>query len=533
MTIFSSITKLIFLLCLLFSAGVQADTTWQEQSSRHLENLLQSNPEQLPELDEPAIREFYKERKYQPLWSDANGPLQRAFELLHAIIHARHEGLKPSDYYLEKIRKNWALNASIQLDLLLSAALYRYSHHVYSGRFNPLELDIDWHIEKKTLNAGNLFSFVASNQSIAELLDELPPQHSGYQLLKKELRRLRGLEHQGGWQNFEAGPILQLGVQHSQIVQLRQRLEISGEKAEAVLPAIDIFNHGLAEEVERYQQSRGLAVDGKVGPQTRETLNSTVIERIRQIRINMERWRWMPRKLGKRYLMVNMTGFELYIVDNGSTVLNMPVIVGKSFRSTPSFSGLVSLMEYNPYWTIPTNLAINDIIPQQIKNPSYFANKTIKLFRGWGDNVREIDPQTVDWSQLDEEHFPYWLRQEPGPKNSLGRIKFLFSNPHEIYLHGTPDIYLFDRVVRAFSSGCIRVKDPVQLASYLLNDGSQEKEEEILANIHLATNQSVVLPVAVPIYLVYWTAWVDPDGRLNFRDDIYGRDASLNGFFDD
>jgi murein L,D-transpeptidase YcbB/YkuD len=272
-------------------------------------------------------------------------------------------------------------------------------------------------------------------------------------------------------------------------------------------------------------------VDGRVGPQTRRALNITVAEKIRQVRINMERWRWMPRQLGKRYLVVNITGFELYIMENGSVVLAMPVIIGRSYRATPSFSGLISYMEYNPYWTVPENMALEDFIPQQIRDASFFEKKSFKLYRGWGENAREIDPQTVDWSRLDKDHFPYWLRQDPGPKNALGRIKFLFSNPYEIYLHGTPDKHLFDRVVRTFSSGCIRVKDPVRLAAYLLNDGSQQMEEDILADIHLGTKQGVRLPVAVPIYLVYWTAWVDSDGGMNFRRDIYGRDAWFNRFF--
>jgi len=137
----------------------------------------------------------------------------------------------------------------------------------------------------------------------------------------------------------------------------------------------------------------------------------------------------------------------------------------------------------------------------------------------------------VDWRKIDPDRFPYWMRQDPGPKNALGRIKFLFSNPYEIYLHGTPDKHLFDRAVRAFSSGCIRVKDPVRLAAFLLNDGTQQMEEEVLANIHLGSNQGVTLPIAVPIYLVYWTAWVDQGGKMNFRDDIYDRDARLNELF--
>jgi murein L,D-transpeptidase YcbB/YkuD len=320
-------------------------------------------------------------------------------------------------------------------------------------------------------------------------------------------------------------------VQHKQVVQLRQRLVKIGDLVECALCSIDIFDHGLEEAVKRYQLRHGLEADGRVGPETRQSLNIPVAEKIMQIRINMERWRWMPRKLGQRYLLVNMTGFELYLMENDSTELSMPVIIGKAYRATPSFSGLVSRMEYNPYWTVPGNMTVTDFVPRLIKDSSYLSKKSIKLYRGWGANAQEIDPQTVNWSGLNKDRFPYWLRQDPGPENALGRIKFLFSNPYEIYLHGTPDRHLFDRLVRTFSSGCIRVKDPVQLAAYLLNDSSLEMEEEILSNIHLGSNQGVDLPVAIPIYLVYWTAWVGGDGEMNFRHDIYRRDAQLKNLF--
>ncbi|MBE9559369.1 MAG: L,D-transpeptidase family protein, partial [Proteobacteria bacterium] len=454
--------------------------------------------------------------------------------LLYVIIHAEDEGLEPSDYYLGEIKKYWESKQpgdSIHLDLLLTAALFRYSNHVYSGRFNPHDLDADWHIKNSPLNVRSLFADVAKKESIAQTLKELPPQHSGYRLLKKELRRFRDLKQQGDWQKFKKGPTLEPGMHHRQVKQLRKRLEITGDLIECCLRDIDIFDQTLAEAVKRYQLRHGLQADGRVGGQTRRSLNITADARVKQIRINMERWRWLPRKLGKHYLMVNMTGFELYLMENGSSVLSMPVIIGKAYRSTPTFSGRVSTMEYNPYWTIPENMAIEDMIPRLIRDPSFLEKRSIRLFRGWAD-AQEIDPKTVDWRKVDKDNFPYWMRQDPGPENALGRVKFLFSNPYEIYLHGTPDKHLFDRVVRTFSSGCIRVKDPVQLASYLLNDGSQQMEEEILANIHLGTNQKLSLSITVPIYLVYWTAWTDQDDRVNFRDDIYGRDIPLNSAFD-
>lgn len=532
---FFCFVRVFFLLGLLFSAGAQADVLWEAQASRHLEQLLKSHPVHLLELDNPAVMDFYRERRYKPLWLNAKGRLKRADDLLHVIVHAEDEGLEPPDYYLEEIRKYMysnVLSESIYLDLLLSAALYRYSNHVYSGRINPREVDAEWYIQNKPLDSQSLFADVASKESIVQLLEGLSPRHPGYQLLKEQLRRFRHLVKQGEWQRFEPGRVLEPGVQDSQVGQLRKRLKITGDLVAGSLPDMDMFDTTLAEAVMRYQIRHGLKVDGHVGPQTRKAMNITLRERIRQIRINMERWRWLPRELGNRYLMVNLTGFELYIMENDSRVLDMPVIIGKSYRSTPSFSSLISHMVYNPYWMIPRNLALKDIIPKQIHDPSYFAEKSIKVYSGLGKDAREIDPGTVNWDQLNKKHFPYWLRQDPGPKNALGRLKFLFPNPYDVYLHDTPDRHLFEQDVRTLSSGCIRVKDPIRLAAYLLNDASPQMEEKVLANIHLGSNQGVSLSQPVPIYLVYWTAWAGPDGSMNFRDDIYRRDVRLKTFFD-
>jgi murein L,D-transpeptidase YcbB/YkuD len=518
---------------LLFSASTQAETKWDTESSRYLEQLLKNNPGRLRELKQAAITDFYRQRQYRLLWSNDTKRLDRAYDLLQVIIHAQDHGLEPSDYYLDAIRGYWnsaQLGDSVQLDLLLSAALYRYADDVYAGRFDPGKVDTEWNIQNEPIDIPALFVKVARRTSIDDILKQLSPQHAGYQRLKQQLRHYRELEQQGGWQRLPWGPVLEFGVQHEQVLALKRRLDVSGDLVDHPFPEMDLFDRWLEQAVMHFQQRHGLKADGKVGPQTRRSLNISVSDRIRQIRINLERWRWLPRDLGKRYLMVNMTGFELYIVENEAVVYSMPVIIGKTYRATPTFSGLVSYMEYNPYWTIPINLVFEDIIPRQIDDPGYLERKSIKLYRGW-TKPREVDPQTVDWRRLNEKRFPYWLRQEPGPKNALGRIKFIVSNPYEIYLHGTPDTHLFDRVIRSFSSGCIRVKDPVALAAFLLNDGSRQQQEEVLENIHQGTNQGVILPIAVPIYLVYWTSWVDKDGTLNFRKDIYNRDTLLNELF--
>ncbi|MBE9568617.1 MAG: L,D-transpeptidase family protein [Proteobacteria bacterium] len=534
-----SFCSLLLLLSLFFSANTQAEVPWQVQTADELHRLLENNQEdsdvQLPELNEPVIRAFYRERRYKPLWSAEDGQLDRAYDLLQFITDAEDEGLKPSDYLLEEIRELWAprtLRETVYLDLLLSTALYRYSNHVYAGRFDPKTLDADWHIENKPLDVRSLFTDVARRDTIRQVLEQLPPRHSGYRLLKAELKRFRDIEQRGGWAILRSGPVLSPGMQHKQVLKLKQRMLMSGDLSDCILQDVDIFDHKLTEAVTRYQVRHGLKADGALGPQTRRSLNIPVAAKIKKIRINMERWRWLPRRLGRRYLIVHMTGFELHLMEEDASVMTMPVIIGKSYRATPTISSWLSVMEYNPYWTVPKTIAVEDMLPRLKRNPGFLEKKSIKLYRGWA-NAQEVDPRTVDWRKIDKDNFPYWMRQEPGPKNALGQVKFLFSNPYEIYLHGTPDKHLFYRTVRTFSSGCIRVKDPVKLAAYLLDDGSQQREEDVLANIYLGNNQKVPLPVAVPIYLIYWTAWADQDGKINFRRDVYGRDTLLNKAFDD
>ena len=520
----------MFLLCLSSPVVSQADNAWQEESARYLEQILNRNPDNLRELKSPLVLEIYRARNYIPLWSNREGRLHRAYDLLHVIIRARDEGLEPADYYLEELARYWDSSEAVesaQLDLFLSAALYRYSSDVYRGRLDEYHLDTAWHIKNSSLDMNLLFTDVAREASIAQLLRELPPQHAGYQSLKQQLNRYRKLEREGGWERLKSGPVLERGIHHEQVALLRRRLIASGDLVADPVPVTNVYDDRLEEAVRHYQRRHGLKVDGKVGPETLGSLNIGVNERIRQIRSGMERWRWLPRDLGKRYVMVNLTGFELYLVENDSVVLSMPVITGRTERPTPTFSGLISRMEYNPYWTIPKKLALEDVIPHQLRDPSYLSREAIKVFQGW-ENAKEVDPENVDWGSLDENYFPYWLRQEPGPRNALGRVKIIFSNPFAIYLHDTPRKHLFNRIARNFSSGCVRVKDPVRLAAFLLGDGSLEKEEEVLTGIFLGINQGVTLPTSVPIYLTYWTAWVGQDGEINFRQDVYDRDTWLN-----
>jgi L,D-transpeptidase YcbB len=248
---------------------------------------------------------------------------------------------------------------------------------------------------------------------------------------------------------------------------------------------------------------------------------------VRQIIVNMERWRWMPDDLGARYLLVNLAGFELKVIEGGRTVLAMPVVVGQPYRSTPVFSDVMTYVVTNPYWHVPQTIAVEDILPKARRDPYHLIEQGIRVFRGRGGDAVEFDPRAVDWWGLGGQRFPFRLRQEPGPQNPLGRLKFMFPNEYEVYLHDTPSRGLFSRAVRANSSGCIRLADPIALAEYLLRDHPRLGQGGVRAVIESGRTLDFRLPEPVPIHLTYSTAWVDERGAVQFRDDIYGRDARL------
>lgn len=498
------------------------------QINADLERQLNLNPFLLLELDRPAVKSFYREREHAPLWFDERGRLSRADELISTIRKAHLHGLEPEEYFLGEIeqrldRKDIA--ARIELEMLLTAALYRYANDIYSGRLDPFAIDADWHIPNKRLDTSDLLARLSAQTSITKLLATLTPRQDGYQRLKQQLQLLRDIAATGGWRKLSVSGAP--GQVRPGIARLKQRLALEGDLDARVSAYSNEFDAGLRRALRSYQRRHGFAPSGLINAQTLSALNVSIEDRIEQVRLNLERWRWLPRDLGKRHVAVNMTGFELEIIDDEEVVLTMPVVIGKPFQETPAMSGMISSLVYNPYWTLTKNVMWESFIPGQIKDPDYLSKRSIKVFRGWADPV-EVDPKTVDWSALHPKHnSPYWMRQDPGPGNALGQIKFLFSNPYRIYLHGSPQKHLFERTVRTYSHGCIRVKNPAKFAEYLQGGPDAKTRTHIASRLDRAYNEKVVLPRAVPVYLMYWTAWVDENGQVNFRDDIYGRDSHL------
>ena len=474
-----------------------------------------------PELDKQYLLEFYKPREFNPGWVDLNGPLPRAEVLRQVLQTADQDGLVVNAYHPDLILSLWndrSPTLLARLELLLSDAFFRYSVHLRAGQYQ--ENDFHWDIEPPVVDPVAELRHLLSVNNFQAALHDFIPKHPGYLRLRAALKTYRKIEQKGGWPVIPSGPSLKPGGWHKQVALLRQRLMAEGDLELGPLKNVHFFDNTVKFAVERFQVRHGLKMDGIVGPDTRAAINVTVNKRIKQIQFNMERWRWLPKRLGQRYIMVNTAGFNLWVVENGDVQLAMGVITGTPERPSPVTSSKLHTIVINPYWTLPPTIIFEDMLPQQQRDPTFFESKKIRVF----SNGKELDSTRIDWSKVNEGHFPYILRQDPGPKNSLGRLKFLFSNIYTVYLHDTPSKRLFNQNNRALSSGCIRVKKPIQLASYLLGEKNDWTEEKIRAAIKSDEYLKLPIPETIPIYLVYMTSWVGENMGVHFRPDIYNRD---------
>jgi murein L,D-transpeptidase YcbB/YkuD len=483
-----------------------------------------------------ALPRFYAQRGYLPAWIGNEGPTPMADELVGALNRALCEGLTPRHYHAAALGRLLGQAGGgappdsrllAELDLLLTDAFLIYGAHLAGGRTNAEAIDREWPARPWEMDLGRHLADALAAGQVAQALEALTPQDAGYRGLRQALAHLRRIEAAGGWPSVPPGPKLELQDRDPRVVPVRRRLAVTGELPAEAADAGEHFDAALAEAVRTFQRRHGLEPDGVVGSETLALLNVPVAERIRQLALNLERWRWLPRNLGDRYLLVNIAAFHLTLVEGGRPVMEMKAVVGRDYRRTPVFSDRMTYLVLSPYWNVPPRIAVQDKLPLIRRDPAYLARQHLRVFRGWGVGAEEVDPATVDWTSLSSTNFPFRLRQDPGPWNALGEIKFMFPNPHDVYLHGTPDRHLFARSQRSFSSGCIRIEKPVELAVQLLGDDPRWSREAIMTAIDRRVEQTVLLPQPLPIHLLYWTAWSAEDGALHFRRDIYDRDPPL------
>lgn len=490
-----------------------------------------------------ALPAFYAARLYRPAWSNGRTALSLADSLVALLGEASREGLRASDYHLPAIQRTLRevrqrpgepdARRFADLDLLLTDAFLVYGSHLLVGRVNPETIDPEWKANRRDADLASVLDRALAGEGLRAALHGLLPPQRGYARLREALVRYRQVQAAGGWEAIPAGDAFTVGQPDPRVPALRRRLAVGGDlSGDAATAASDTFDLGVEAAVRRFQERHGLTADGVVGTATLDALNVPVEERIDQVELNLERWRWLPQDLGERHILVNIAAFWLEVIEADTTALTMRVMVGRPYRRTPVFSGMLTYLVLAPYWHVPRNLAVEDQLPLIKRNGSHFAQQRIRVYEGWGADSREIDPASVDWSRMTPAQFPYRLRQDPGPNNALGRVKFMFPNTHAVYLHDTPARELFDRTERAFSSGCIRVERPLELAAYLLQGDRRWSRRALEQSIERWQEQTVQVPRPIPVHLLYWTAWAGDDGRIHFRRDLYGRDARLQRALD-
>jgi murein L,D-transpeptidase YcbB/YkuD len=474
----------------------------------------------------PAL---YARREFARAWTDPEASAQ----LLRAIREVEADGLDPQDYLLapleaveaELARGSVTRDVHVDRDLLLTDALARLLYHLIFGKVDPHDLDPQWNFSR-SVHRGEPAAFlqeIIASKDVYGAIEREKPDHEMYRDLKAELARQRALASRGGWTEVPAGPRLEPGGRAARAAALRARLVVSGDLGEAGSGDAELFDPALEAGLRAFQARHGLESDGVLGPATLAALNVPIDERIAQIRLNLERGRWLLHDLEPTFVVVNIAGFRVFFLRDDRLVWSARAQVGKPFRKTPIFRSKLEYLVLNPTWTVPPGILANDVIPAQRRDPGYLARKHIEVIDRAG---HVVPPGSVDWGR-GARGFPYTLRQAPGPGNSLGLVKFMFPNAYAVYLHDTPSKSLFEKRERAFSSGCIRVENPLELAALLLEGQGSWDRAAIDAALETGKTRTLTLAKPIPVLLAYWTAWVDRDGVLQLRRDVYGRDAAL------
>ncbi|KPK71688.1 hypothetical protein AMJ87_06955 [candidate division WOR_3 bacterium SM23_60] len=488
-----------------------------------------------------VLPQFYERRGYWPAWCDDKGISSQVDALIDAINDARLEGLEPRDYHLTLLERTRAeLQADLQkkfsspldqerfadFDLLITDAFLIYASHLLAGRINPETIDPEWRANRREADLADVLQKALDTHKVKETLRELLPEYPGYWRLRSTLPMYREIAASGGWPVIPEGPAIKKGETGEHVVVLCERLRAEGYLSTEECRAT--FDEATEAAVKQFQKCNGLDSDGVVGAATRAALNVPASERVKQILVNLERWRWLPQELGNRCIIINIANFELDVVEENETVLNMRAVVGRAYRRTPVFTDRMTYIVLNPYWNVPRMIATKDILPLIKKDVTYLTKQNIRVLQGVGASQVEIDPHTVDWTEVTENNFTYTFRQDPGPTNALGRMKFMFPNKYNVYIHDTPAIELFAKAERGFSSGCIRIERPFELAEYLLKGDTYWTKERLRSAIRQLVTQTIRLQDPIFVHLLYWTTWLDDDGSIQFRYDIYGRDQVLH-----
>ena len=536
---------LLYVLCLhllLAGGGTAAGIakSFSEVLASHLEQDpagtlgLATHGRTAGELD-TLLTEIYKASGFAPYWLDNGLPSERARAIKAIIDDATSHGLDPESYFASAISRYWESSDStgqVRLDILLSLGMMRYVADQREGRIEPRRIDpklfasahnveVDWQ---------PLWQEAFAARDMRKFLEEQAPPFPQYRALQENLAEYRILAALGEWPQVPQGIVLRPGMEDVRLPILARRLVASGDLTDSGTTPIR-YDNSLVQGVKRFQRRHGLQPDGIIGSRTLAALNVPVATRVEQLILNMERYRWLDRDfISERSVVVNVAGFTAAAASGPDRFdLVMAAVVGQEYHQTPVFSDVITYVEFNPFWNVPLSIARNELLPKLKRDARHLRKQGMRLFAGeYGG--RDLDATTINWSRVSPATMNrYRIRQDPGPKNSLGTVKIMFPNQYSVYLHDTPARDLFSRDSRAFSHGCIRLEKPVTMASWVLGgESSGWSEERIRGIIAEGKRRVITLKKPLPIHILYRTAVVDTsDNTLYFYDDIYGRDRLL------
>jgi L,D-transpeptidase YcbB len=489
--------------------------------------LMLADPERLElpiERIRAALKAHYVDNTGIVYWVGTG----RMTPFIQRLLDAEDDGLNPADYPIDtlidlrdEIDAKDPMSAA-RAELYFSAFFVAYASDLKTGRVIPQKVDPRLFRSRKTVDVLRILTDMNKYRGPTQYLDVFEPKNPQYLALKNLLQDYRDLQAKGGWGTIEPGEILKPGTTEPRVAKVRQLLAATGDYEWHTPGDPDFYDTQLAIAVQRFQARHGLEAKALIGKQTVIAMNVPVEERVRQIMLNMERWRWMPENLGDYHFLVNLAAFELQRIQSNTIIDRMNTVVGAPATQTPEFSDELEYVELNPTWTVPYSIATKEMLPRLRRNPFAYADD-FELFIGgklasWG---------AIEWSAYGPGNFPFTFRQKPGPKNALGRVKFMMPNKHNIYLHDTPAKDKFLQSARAFSHGCIRLSRPVDLAYALVPDLGGWSQERMDAAWASGKTTRALFTDHIPVHLIYGTAFKGDAGMIEFRPDVYGRDRKL------
>lgn len=518
-----------------------SEIAYQEEASDIIMNSLQT------QAKKSFLRRLYAQLFFIPVWMHEKKLSPAAKDLFNQIkndgtlnkLGKLYKGtLALESTALSLYEGDASVAQRIELEFKISQLYYAYTNYAYFGSINwgafqarisnlmVNDVSTEWVLHRPKVNAISILENAALGASLAKQLQKSIPTQYRYKALQKELMKYRDIEANGGWTHVTLQAVLKKGNQDEGVESLRERLRITGDYVPCEESMEDnTYDKCLQKAVKVFQKRNGLKTDGAVGAGTLKVLNKTVNDRISTLLVNLDRIKWLPNRSSRLHIIINIPSFMLYFEEKGKLIQKIRTVVGTPKNPTPIFSNIVKTIVLNPYWNLPTSIVQKEMIPKLLKNSNAMAKKGIEIRDGWGRNAKKVNPSTIDWAKYRySAHVPFRFAQVPGDKNALGKVKFLFPNKYAVYMHDTPAKSLFNRNKRAFSHGCVRLHKPRELLKTFAKFNSNlsyDKSQKILKG---KDRTHISLKERVPVDIIYLTAWVDYDGKLQFRNDIYGYD---------